>query len=81
LLGISIISFKNGYFIFVVASSPLARHFFAHRLDAHAIVLAEAREIANGAAEDDDLGTSDIMVSEVIRTGELEVWFLSQHLR
>jgi starvation-inducible DNA-binding protein len=63
-----------------IGSEPTDRQ-LTRLLDAHAIVLAEAREIANGAAEDDDLGTSDIMVSEVIRTGELEVWFLSQHLR
>ena len=25
-------------------------------------------------------GTSDILVSDVIRTNELQVWFVSQHL-
>ena len=63
-----------------IGSEPTDRQ-LTRLLDAHAIVLAEARVIANGAADDDDLGTSDIMVSEVIRTGELEMWFLSQHLR
>jgi starvation-inducible DNA-binding protein len=30
------------------------------------------------AAEDD--GTNDLLVSDVIRTNELQVWFLAEHL-
>ncbi len=49
-------------------------------LQAHEIVLLEARSMARQAAEAGDDGTNDLLVSSVIRTGELQVWFVSQHL-
>ena len=48
-------------------------------LEAHEIVLKEARTMARQAAEAADDGTNDVLVSEVIRTNELQVWFLSEH--
>ena len=48
-------------------------------LEAHEIVLKEARTMARQAAEAGDDGTNDLLVSEVIRTNELQVWFLSEH--
>src|SRR5437879_3042541 len=49
-------------------------------LHAHEIVLKEARAMARQAAEDGDDGTNDLLVSDVIRTNELQVWFLGEHL-
>jgi starvation-inducible DNA-binding protein len=49
-------------------------------LHAHEIVLKEARTMARQAAEDGDDGTNDLIVSDVIRTNELEVWFVAEHL-
>ncbi len=49
-------------------------------LHAHEIVLKEARTMARLATGNDDEGTNDILVSNVIRTNELQVWFVSQHL-
>jgi starvation-inducible DNA-binding protein len=49
-------------------------------LHAHEIVLNEARAMARRAAEKGDDGTNDLIVSEVIRRNELQVWFVSQHL-
>src|SRR6059036_2856984 len=49
-------------------------------LEAHEIILKEARTAARQAAEAGDDGTNDLLVSEVIRTNELQVWFLSEHL-
>lgn len=49
-------------------------------LEAHEIILKEARTIARQASEAGDDGTNDLLVSEVIRTNELQVWFLSEHL-
>ena len=49
-------------------------------LHAHEIVLKEARTMARSAAEREDDGTNDLIVSDVIRTNELQVWFVSQHL-
>src|SRR6516162_2339258 len=49
-------------------------------LEAHEIILKEARTMARQASESADDGTNDVLVSEVIRTNELQVWFLSEHL-
>lgn len=49
-------------------------------LEAHEIILREARTSARLASEAGDDGTNDLLVSNVIRTNELQVWFLSEHL-
>jgi starvation-inducible DNA-binding protein len=49
-------------------------------LHSHEIVLKEARTMAGLAAEHDDQGTNDLLVSDVIRTNELQVWFVSEHI-
>src|SRR5215831_7531431 len=48
-------------------------------LEAHEIVLKEARTMARQASEAGDDGTNDLFVSDVIRTNELQVWFLAEH--
>ena len=52
----------------------------ARLLHAHEIILLEARTMARQAGESGDDGTNDILVSDVIRTNELQVWFISEHL-
>ena len=49
-------------------------------LHAHEIVLKEARTMARQAAEAGDDGTNDLVVSDVIRTNEKQVWFVSEHV-
>ena len=49
-------------------------------LEAHEFILKEARTMAKEASEAGDDGTNDLLVSDVIRTNELQVWFLSEHL-
>jgi starvation-inducible DNA-binding protein len=49
-------------------------------LEAHETILKEARTMARQADESGDDGTNDLFVSDVIRTNELQVWFLSEHL-
>jgi starvation-inducible DNA-binding protein len=49
-------------------------------LHAHEIVLEEARTMARQAAQAGDDGTNDLLVSDVIRTNEKQVWFVSEHL-
>jgi starvation-inducible DNA-binding protein len=49
-------------------------------LQAHEITLQAARSMAKQAAQAGDDGTNDLLVSEVIRTNELQVWFLAEHL-
>jgi starvation-inducible DNA-binding protein len=49
-------------------------------LHAHEIVLLEARAMARLAAERGDDGTNDLIVSDVIRRHELQVWFVAEHV-
>jgi starvation-inducible DNA-binding protein len=49
-------------------------------LHAHEIVLKEARAMARRAADAGDDGTNDLLVSNVIRGNELQVWFLAEHV-
>jgi len=49
-------------------------------LEAHEIILKEARAMARQASDGDDAGTNDLIVSDLIRLNELQVWFLAEHL-
>jgi len=49
-------------------------------LHAHEIVLKEAHAMAREAAEAGDDGTNDLLVSDVVRINEKQVWFLAEHL-
>jgi len=49
-------------------------------LDAHQVIISHCRELARRAQTLGDDGTNDLVVSEVLRTNELQVWFLSEHL-
>ncbi len=49
-------------------------------LEAHESILKNARALAKKADDLGDDGTNDILVSNVIRTNELQVWFISEHL-
>lgn len=52
----------------------------ARLLQAHELILISARQVAEDAADAGDDGTNDLLVSDVIRTNELQVWFLAEHL-
>jgi starvation-inducible DNA-binding protein len=49
-------------------------------LHAHEIVLKEARTMARLASQSGDDGTNDLIVSDVIRRNELQVWFVAEHV-
>ncbi len=49
-------------------------------LEAHEMVLSAAHDAEVRVAALGDDGTNDLLVSDVIRTGELQVWFLAEHL-
>ena len=49
-------------------------------LEAHELVMIGARVAADRANELGDYGSNDLLVSEVLRTNELETWFVSEHL-
>jgi len=49
-------------------------------LHAHEIIIREARSMANIAADKGDDGTNDLLVSDVLRTNELQSWFIAEHV-
>ena len=49
-------------------------------LEAHEAVLEEVRAAARLTNEAGDHGTNDLLVSQVMRTNELQVWFIAEHL-
>lgn len=52
----------------------------ARLLEAHEIILKEARSAAKESVDAGDDGTNDLLVSDVIRTNEKQVWFVAEHL-
>jgi starvation-inducible DNA-binding protein len=50
-------------------------------LAAHEILIRRIRDGAKLAADHGDDGTNDLLIGGVLRTNEMQVWFLSEHLR
>jgi starvation-inducible DNA-binding protein len=49
-------------------------------LEAHEMILQESRDAAEQCDDAGDAGSNDLLVSDVIRTNELQVWFLAEHV-
>lgn len=49
-------------------------------LEAHELIIGETRELAGRANDLDDQSSNDILISNVLRTNELQVWFVAEHL-
>lgn len=49
-------------------------------LEAHEMILTDAHEAAERVAEAGDEGSNDLLVSSIIRTNELQTWFIAEHL-
>ncbi|MET8586027.1 DNA starvation/stationary phase protection protein [Streptomyces collinus] len=49
-------------------------------LAAHETILTDAHDAAARTGQLGDDGTNDLLVSQVVRTGELHAWFLAEHL-
>lgn len=49
-------------------------------LEAHELILEQSRDGAKRSDKAGDDGTNDLLVSNVIRTNEMQVWFLAEHL-
>jgi starvation-inducible DNA-binding protein len=49
-------------------------------LEAHELILEQARDGAEREDKAGDDGTNELLVSNVIRTNEMQVWFLAEHL-
>jgi starvation-inducible DNA-binding protein len=49
-------------------------------IDAHQTIISAVRKFARRASELGDDGTNDLLISQILRTNELQMWFLSEHL-
>jgi starvation-inducible DNA-binding protein len=49
-------------------------------LEAHERIITDGRKAAGDADDNGDDGTNDLLVSDVVRLNELQVWFVSEHL-
>ena len=49
-------------------------------LRAHETIIAKVREAIESTEEAKDWGTNDLLMGDVLRTHELQVWFLSEHV-
>jgi starvation-inducible DNA-binding protein len=52
----------------------------ARLLDAHKAILRQARDASEKRGDAGDVGTQDLLISSVVRTNELQTWFLAEHL-
>jgi starvation-inducible DNA-binding protein len=48
--------------------------------EAHSLILKHARELAEKANDLGDVGTNDLMASDIVRTNEMQAWFVGEHL-
>ena len=49
-------------------------------LEAHEIVIEKVRDAITKTAANRDDGTNDLLMSDVLRTNEMQVWFVAEHL-
>ena len=49
-------------------------------LEAHELMIEELRGAIDKTAVNQDSGINDLLVSPALRTNELQVWFLAEHL-
>jgi starvation-inducible DNA-binding protein len=49
-------------------------------VETHETIIKEVRNGAQRASDLEDEGTNDLLISEVLRTNELQAWFISEHL-
>src|SRR2546428_10056274 len=49
-------------------------------LEAHEIIIEKVREAIGKTASNGDDGTNDLLMSDVLRTNEIQVWFIAEHL-
>jgi starvation-inducible DNA-binding protein len=49
-------------------------------LEAHQIIIEKVRDAIKKTAQNGDDGTNDLLMSDVLRGNELQVWFIAEHL-
>lgn len=49
-------------------------------LEAHEVIISDVRDAITATAANRDAGTYDMLMSDVLRRHELQVWFVAEHL-
>jgi starvation-inducible DNA-binding protein len=49
-------------------------------LDAHETIIEKVREALDKTEESKDMGTNDLLMGDVLRRHEMQVWFLAEHV-
>jgi starvation-inducible DNA-binding protein len=49
-------------------------------LDAHETIIEKVREALDKTEENKDLGSNDLLMGDVLRRHEMQVWFLAEHV-
>jgi starvation-inducible DNA-binding protein len=49
-------------------------------LEAHQIIIEKVRDAIGKTAKNGDDGTNDLLMSDVLRPNEFQVWFVAEHL-
>ena len=49
-------------------------------LDAHETIIEKVREAIDKTEESKDMGTNDLLMGEVLRAHEMQVWFIAEHV-
>lgn len=49
-------------------------------LDAHETIIAKVRDGIDATEESKDMGTNDLLMGDVLRRHEMQVWFLAEHI-
>ena len=49
-------------------------------LEAHETIIQEVREAIDKTEQNGDWGSNDLLMSDVLRTNELQVWFVAEHV-
>ena len=49
-------------------------------LEAHETVIEKVRDAIDKTEKSEDWGSNDILMSDVLRRNELQVWFVAEHV-
>ena len=49
-------------------------------LQAHETIIGKVRDGIDATEENKDMGSNDLLMGDVLRTNELQVWFIAEHL-
>src|SRR5919108_1408454 len=49
-------------------------------VEAHELIIGETRKAIDVTAENGDAGSNDLLMGDVLRTNEMQLWFVSAHL-